>query len=254
MTTEAAPNAHSDILTPVFRLSYPQLFEAKAYGKGKPEFSLIMIYPQNENSRLVALMREAGIDDASIRASYSQDAVLMGPDGKPVINPRSGKPYNTFGTLKRGVASAAGQEFGAERCQNADFVKSLRKPYRPGDDGSYATKDGFGADVVFIKATSKRDQPELLFADKRKIEKERDLYGGCFARAVISFAGYDPSKKGEPGQKGIGCYVRLVQKVCDFKSFGGGGSKASLVDDLPGSAPADPGTGSTGGAPQIGGW
>jgi len=255
MSTEVAAKPHNDILTPVFRIAFVQLFEAKSYNGGKPEYAMTMIYPKDENSKLVGLMREAGIDDTSIRASYSQDAVLLGPDGKPIINPRSGKPYNTFGTLKRGVASAAGEEFGLESCQNPAFVQALRKPYRSGDDGTYGMKDGFGADVVFIKATSKRDQPELLDQNKKPITQERLLYGGCFARAVISFAGYDPAKQKKAGQKGVGCYVRLVQKIADFKSFGGGGSKASLVDDLPSAAPAEPTSGSTGGgAPQIGGW
>ena len=245
----AATEPQNDILTPVFRLSYPQLFTAKAYGKNaKPEYSMIMIFPKDEQSRLVGTMKAAGLDDLSIRASFSPEVSLP--------NPNTGKAVAAFGALKR-AASAAAMKKWQDRCQNPDFFKALRSPFRPGDDGSYGTKDGFGPDVIFIKATSKRDQPELFHADgKTKITQERDLYGGCFARAVISAAAYDPTEKGEPGKKGVSFYVRLVQFVRGGPSFGGGGSKASLIDDVQG-APSTPstGTGSTGGsAPSIGGW
>jgi hypothetical protein len=51
------------ILTPVFTVSFPQLFEPVAYGGGKPKCSVTAIWPKNlegkEREKMVALLRLA---------------------------------------------------------------------------------------------------------------------------------------------------------------------------------------------------
>jgi hypothetical protein len=133
--------------------------------------------------------------------------------------------------LKRAANAVAVAKWGAERLQNKDFAASLRSPFRKGDEGSYIAKDGFGPGVIFINAKSD-NQPELLDQAKKPLTSERDLYGGCYARAVVAAFAYDPKEKNIAGQKGVGFAVRLVQKIRDGKPFGAGGSVASMVDEV----------------------
>lgn len=37
------------IVTPVFRVSFPQVFEAKSFEGAKPKFSIVMLFKKNEN-------------------------------------------------------------------------------------------------------------------------------------------------------------------------------------------------------------
>lgn len=160
---------------------------------------------------------------------------------KPKAGPGGGKPKYSLvmifdstadlAKLKRAANEVAIAKWGAERLQDKAFAASLRSPFRKGDEGSYIAKDGFGPGVIFINAKSD-NQPELLDQGKKPITSERDLYGGCYARAVVACFAYDPKEKQIAGQKGVGFAVRLVQKTRDGKPFGAGGSVASMVDEV----------------------
>lgn len=152
--------------------------------------------------------------------------------------------------LKQAASQAAFDRWGAQANDPA-FFGSLRTPFR--DGAEYAKFEGFGPDVVFVKATTNM-QPELFGPGGRTdvLTTPKQIYSGCYARGLLIPFAYDPKDKGEAGKKGVGFILLAIQKIRDGKPFGGGGSNADLIDAIPGAAQSTPGgTGSTGGAPPV---
>ena len=161
-------------LTPVFRLSFPQLFEAKSFQGSDAKFSLTMLFDN-----------EADLTE-----------------------------------LKAAAKAAAVEKFGADK-----IPANFRTPFRDGIEKEHL--DGYGEGVTFIRATSGADSaPELVDRGKNEIVSQRDLYAGCYCRAVVTPFAYDTA-----GNRGVSFGVRVVQKMADGSSFGGGGKE--LLTDLP---------------------
>ena len=57
------------------------------------------------------------------------------------------------------------------------------------------------------------------------ILSQKEIYAGCYCRAVVNPFTYDVTGPG------VGFGVRVVQKISDGQAFGGGGKE--LLDDLP---------------------
>lgn len=65
-TAQAAPKKGSRLLTPRFRVSFPQVFEKASYNNGTPRFSLTgLFYPklftENENAKWAAIKKQLGV-------------------------------------------------------------------------------------------------------------------------------------------------------------------------------------------------
>ncbi len=162
------------VVTPLFRLSFPQLFEAKSFQGGDAKFSLTM---------------------------------LFGPDAD-------------LTELKAAAKAAAVEKWGADK-----IPSNFRNPFRDGAEKEHL--DGYDETITFIRATSSGDNPpELVDRAKNEIVSRKDLYAGCYCRAVVTPFAYDTA-----GNRGVSFGVRVVQKMKDGSSFGGGG--AELLDDLP---------------------
>jgi hypothetical protein len=162
------------IVTPLFRLSFPQLFEAKSFQGGEAKYSLTM---------------------------------LFGPDAD-------------LTELKEAAKAVAVEKWGADKIPG-----NLRSPFRSGSEKEHL--DGYDETITFIRATSSGDNaPELVDRAKEEIVSRKDIYAGCYCRAVVTPFAYDTA-----GNKGVSFGVRVVQKWEDGASFGGGG--AELLDDLP---------------------
>jgi hypothetical protein len=93
----------SKVLTPTFRVAFPNIFEARAYGDSKPKFSVTMLFNLEEiakdpeqQKRWDALI--ASVDAAAIKKFGSVPAVYRKPfkKGDDSRNNETGAIYNGF--------------------------------------------------------------------------------------------------------------------------------------------------------------
>ncbi len=165
------------IVTPVFRLSFPQLFEAKGFKGGEPKFSATMLF---------------------------DEAAQATPQ---------------FAALVAAAKAAAVEKWGDK------VPTGLRNPFRKGEEKP--DLDGYEPGMIFVKATAKEEfPPDIVDQKKQEIVLRKEVYAGCYCRAVVTAFAYDGY-----GTDGVSFGLRAIQKVGDAPSFGGGG--AELLDELP---------------------
>lgn len=115
--------------------------------------------------------------------------------------------------LKDAVDEAIAE--GMDKKWNGKKPKSLRLPFRDGDeDENYSEKEGFPGHI-FVRASS--IQPVGL-VDKHKtpIEDPMDFYAGCYAIATLVAYPYDTA-----GNRGIAFGLQNIQKIADGEHFSG---------------------------------
>lgn len=122
-----------------------------------------------------------------------------------------------FSIPKKMATDALNEKFG-ERMKNAEFVKSLRNPFR--DQGSRIDKDGklppgYTAGHIFITASGKQ-KPGVVDAAGADIIEEKDIYSGCYVRASLRAYAYE-----EKGNRGAAFGLQNVQKLEDGEPLGG---------------------------------
>lgn len=123
-------------------------------------------------------------------------------------------------SMKKSILSAAKEAFGADRKK---WPKGLSLPWRDGDD----KEDLAGYEGHFYAGAKSYNKPVVVDRDKNKIEIEDDIYGGCYARAVLV------AKATEAGGKFyITLYLQAVQFIADGERFGGGVNLDEDFDDL----------------------
>lgn len=90
------------------------------------------------------------------------------------------------------LANAAASKFGAD---TAKWPKNLKCPMRDGDE----ERDGKEYEnAVFMNAGSK-NKPGIVDRQLNPVLSSEEFYSGCYARASLTFYGYDVS-----GNKGVG--------------------------------------------------
>ena len=110
--------------------------------------------------------------------------------------------------LKKAASEAAREKWGEK------IPSNLHSPFR--DGAEKADIDGFGPDVIFVRAWSK-NAPGIVDRDgKTPITSPQEFYGGCFARATVSAFAYDRKEK-----KGVTFMLQNLQKVKDGDAFSG---------------------------------
>ncbi len=81
-------------------------------------------------------------------------------------------------------------------------------------DGDGFRKNGepFGPEAkgCYVISVSNSDKPVLIYVDQTALTEPRELYSGCYARAVINFFAYDRN-----GNKGISASLQAVMKLSD---------------------------------------
>lgn len=164
------------IVTPVFRLSFPQLFEAKAYKGSDKKFSATMLF------------------DAE--AQKTDEFVAM------------------LDAAKAAVIEKWGDKVPGD----------LKNPFRKGEEKP--DLDGYEPGMIFVSAKASEDYPpDVVDQAKKEITVRKEIYAGCYCRAVVVAFAYDTFNNG------VSFGLRAIQKVGDAPSFGGGG--AELLDELP---------------------
>lgn len=172
------------IKTPLFRVSFPQLWESKRYKEGALKWSVTMLFPENTDlTPLKRACKEAIVNRwGAEKAKWPANLALI--DLKTYL-------------------SVSGKD---------------GWPFRPGGCKSY---DGY-ADTVFAKATSNDDgehqPPVVVYPDLTPMTEPRNLYAGCWAEAIVLAHAFDDGD----GNRGISLLVQSVHKVRDDEPFGGG--------------------------------
>ena len=192
------------ILTPEFRVSWPQVFEAKAVNPGdKLKFSVQMLFRLKPNPK-----------DATEKVL---DAATLTP-------------------LKEAVKALLIEKLGAGWATEVVKKKVDGSPmYRlPFHDGKEKDMDGYGEGVMFCTATSVL-KPGLVDGSNQAIISPSEFYGGCYARATVNPFWYDIK-----GNKGVALGLLNIQKLRDGMPFSGRSKPEDDFDaiETPGGATA----------------
>lgn len=165
------------VLTPMFRVSYPNVFKARMNDlSGKEEYGMVALFEKGAN--LQELEKEC------LRACVDK----LG-EGQIV----KGAPHKN----------------GSFYFKTAKTQMPIRLPFRDqGDrDGEKGLPAGYTPGAMFINLKSKQ-RPGLVDQKNQDIIDESQFYAGCFAKAAINAYWYD-----QKGNKGVSFGLQAVQKV-----------------------------------------
>lgn len=88
-----------------------------------------------------------------------------------------------------------------------------------------------------LRATSGEEYPPRLLLPNRDLASKRDIYSGCYGRAILSaFSWEHRNRKGVVIKRGVSFNLMTFQKTRDGQRFGGGVSEAeqdALLDAAP---------------------
>ncbi len=108
-------------------------------------------------------------------------------------------------------AVALGQKKGL---WGATLPSNFKFPLRDGD-AECAEKGEEYAGHWFLNASAVR-RPQIVDINRNDIWEESDVYSGCYARVCINLFPFS-----QRGNRGIGCGLEAVQKICDGEALGG---------------------------------
>lgn len=229
MTTAAKAEKQTKFLTPVFRVSYANVFKARKVNESDPaekaKFSLTMIWPKK-----FAEPSEQALFDAILAAVRAAGEAKWGPD-------RAKWPTQQIDV--NGVLTT---------------VSAINSPFN--DGAKKAGDEAYGADKVYAAASSEM-KPGIVgvnrvldpITGKEKLEDILDpskFYSGCYARAKITVYPYDNKRKG------VGFGLRSIQFIRDGEPLAGGGNAADDFDSITPPSGAKPSTPAAAAAPAGG--
>ena len=120
---------------------------------------------------------------------------------------------NDTDTIRK-VQSAISQAYenGKSKLQNTE-LKNVRSPLRDGD--AERPDNPAYRNCWFINTTNngKFGAPAVCDKNAQAITDKRELYSGVWGKVHVSFAAYCGGSG--QSQKGIGCYLKAVQKIRD---------------------------------------
>jgi hypothetical protein len=180
-TATAAPKKGNRLLTPRFRVSFPQVFEKSSYNGGEPRYSLVgLFYPEQFTEKDKAKWQaiRAKLSEVCLEF-FKKDLKKMKEDRtfKFPFHKGDEKTYEGYGDPKMIYFSMANSK---RKPQILDI------PQGPGQQGEPITSDN-----------------------------SEEFYAGCWARASVN--PYAFSKIG----KGLSIGLGNIQKLKDDKSFEG---------------------------------
>lgn len=147
---------------------------------------------------------------------------------EPRVNDLSGKnEYSVQAIFKKGenlaeiekiVMAAIVAKWGADQKK---WPKPLRLPFRDqadrsktNDDGKEYLPDGYEAGAKYVNLKNER-RPAVIDQNRNPITDPSEIYGGCYARAIVDAYAYD-----KKGNKGVALSLLAVQKTKDGYPFG----------------------------------
>ena len=95
-------------------------------------------------------------------------------------------------------------------------------------DGQRESGDDFGPECkgCWVMTVSSQQQPVIVDADKVPITDPKELYSGCYGRAILNFYVYDYM-----GKKGVSAGLNGIMKLHDGEPLGGNVVTDSDWDD-----------------------
>lgn len=172
------------VLTPTFRVSYPNVFKARYNDLSKKEeYGLVALFAKGENLQVIEkeILRAA-------KDKWGEGTIVKGAPHK------NGEFY--FKTAKGAVPIRLPfRDQGEQRFDKNGEEKPIPNGYEP------------GAKYVNLKTNQK---PGLVDQKNQDIIDESVFYAGCYAKAAVSAFAYD-----QMGNKGVSLGLQAIQKVRD---------------------------------------
>lgn len=133
-----------------------------------------------------------------------------------------------YKALRAAVAVAIDEKFGTGKSRDANFVRTLRLPFRDGTEKQYT---GYEAGKIFISPWTK-NKPGLVDGALQDITAASDVWAGQLARATVVAFAYQ-----QGGNKGVNFMLNNVQ-ITDANQPRMDGRKNAAQDfDATGDAP-----------------
>jgi len=178
---------NTTVNTPMFRVSYPNLFTAKL---------------NNLNKKM----------EFSVEAIFAPETEMSEKDKKALAD------------LKTAARNAIINNWGAdEKLWPKNFRAIFRKHEEKEKNG--ALPDGLkpGGLWLRLKNDGTKSRPAIVDQNRQEIIEEHKMYAGCYARANVTASAYP--RKGAQGaagvQPGVSFYLNAVQLVKDGEPFSG---------------------------------
>ena len=131
--------------------------------------------------------------------------------------------------LRRICAVAINRKWGADKAANADFVRSLRLPFRNASDKDY---EGFEGGEIYVTPwkDGAQEPPGLINTHGDKIvNPQADVWSGQWGRAAVRAFAFDTS-----GNKGVSFGLEAVQILkADMPRLDGRRSASEAFRDAP---------------------
>lgn len=166
-TTQAG---RKTLLTPRFRVSFPQVFEKKAFQEG-----------QTARYSLVGLFQGFGVVDGTT-------------DFKKLPKEWSPKERDRWNAIMAACDKASTEKF-KKSIDKMALASTFKFPLHRGEEKEYG---GYGPGVVFFTMGSTKRKPGIVNKDGQPITQDGDeeFYAGCWARASVNPYAFDKMGKG----------------------------------------------------------
>ncbi len=181
--------------TPIFRVSFPEVFEMKSFNNGTPRYSVTaLFYP----------------------AQYKADH-----EAQKAKKPTVATEWERWKELLKRVNEVSVESFKKKVYSDpaptdaGELDQIYKRPFHKGDSKTY---QGFGDPaMVFATLANSLRKPEIINIDKEPITKENadEFYPGCWARASVN-----PYAFNNIG-KGVAIGLNNLRKLKDDTRFDG---------------------------------
>ncbi len=173
----------SYVLTPEFRVSYPNVFRPKKNELSqKMEYSLVALFAKG--AKLIELEKAC---KEALETKWGEGTITKGAPHK------NGEYY--YKTVKSNIP--------------------VRLPFRDqGEPREKGTPAGYEPGAMYLNLKTNQ-KPGLVDQKNQDIIDESVFYAGCYAKAAISAYAYD-----QMGNKGVSFGLQALQKVRDGEPLG----------------------------------
>lgn len=184
--------------TPVFRVSFPEVFEAKSFQGSTPKYQVTMLFPKSLFEPI------AETDTEQVKS-----------DKEKILNMRK-------------MAMASVKEKWGDDSKKINAIKNKIRvdAFYPFRDGDIEKSDLDGYPSHYFAVASSKRKPGLVDQNINFItnENKEDFYSGCYAIATINTYAYDIA-----GNIGVAFGLQNLKKEAEGESFSGG---SSALDDF----------------------
>lgn len=213
MTQEKKQLASTDVLTPVFRASYLNAFEARSADPSKPA---------DKNYGVEMWFRVAHTPESQ----------------------KAGEELVSIADLQKAATNACTEAWGADQSK---WPKGFKHPFKKGE--SNTGKNGAIPGVMIVRTNRKEKfgRPEVVDQDVKDIIEQKRVYSGCYMRAKIhAYCWKHPT-----GGAGVSFTLDMLQLVRDGEPLGSRIAAADAFDAIPMAGGATPATAGAGAAAKA---